>query len=95
VAALTNGSLLWMNEFRMPNGCRSCASLDAGETPFRYVNGRTKTSLRTDGRWLAAFTKRFSGEVWLEVLLIGCYGMPSEAKKIAAYAGRVGGRGCS
>ena len=33
---------------------------------------------------IAAFTKRFPGEVWLEILLLeGVTGIPSEVKKIS------------
>jgi len=95
VAVLTNGSLLWMSEVQdalMPADL-VLPSLDAGDEPlFRYVNrphGDISFEQMTDG--LAAFTKRFAGEVWLEVLLLaGVTGMPSEAKKIAALARRIG-----
>jgi wyosine [tRNA(Phe)-imidazoG37] synthetase (radical SAM superfamily) len=40
---------------------------------------------------IAAFTKRFPGEVWLEVILLaGVTGISSEVKKIAALAKRIG-----
>jgi wyosine [tRNA(Phe)-imidazoG37] synthetase (radical SAM superfamily) len=95
VAVLTNGSLLWMNEVQdaLMAADLVLPSLDAGDEPlFRYVNRpHEDISFEQMAGGLAAFTKRFSGEVWLEVLLIaGVTGMPSEAKKIAAYAGRVG-----
>jgi wyosine [tRNA(Phe)-imidazoG37] synthetase (radical SAM superfamily) len=68
-------------------------SLDAGdEQLFRYVNRPHEAisfERMVDG--IAAFTKRFPGEVWLEILLLaGVTGIPSEMKKIAALAERIG-----
>ena len=95
VAVLTNGSLLWMSEVQdaLMAADLVLPSLDAGdEHLFRYVNrphGDISFEQMVDG--LAAFTKRFSGEVWLEVLLLaGVTGLPSEVKKIAALAERIG-----
>lgn len=95
VAVLTNGSLLWMNEVQdaLMAADLVLPSLDAGdESLFRYVNlPHEDISFEQMVDGLAAFTKRFSGEVWLEVLLLaGVTGMPSEAKKIATYAERIG-----
>jgi wyosine [tRNA(Phe)-imidazoG37] synthetase (radical SAM superfamily) len=94
VAVLTNGSLLWMSEVQdaLMAADLVLPSLDAGDEPlFRYVNrphGDISFDRMVDG--LAAFTMRFSGEVWLEVLLLaGVTGMPSEARKIAALARRI------
>ena len=95
VAVLTNGSLLWRREVQdaLMEADLVLPSLDAGdERLFRYVNrphGDISFEQMVDG--LAAFTKRFSGEVWLEVLLLaGVTGIPSEVKKIAALAERIG-----
>ena len=95
VAVLTNGSLLWMSEVQdaLMAADLVLPSLDAGdEHLFRYVNrphGDISFERMVDG--LAAFTKRFPGEVWLEVLLLaGVTGIPSEVKKIAALAERIG-----
>jgi wyosine [tRNA(Phe)-imidazoG37] synthetase (radical SAM superfamily) len=68
-------------------------SLDAGdEHLFRYVNrphGDISFERMVDG--IAAFTMRFPGQVWLEVLLLaGVTGISSEVKKIAALAKRIG-----
>lgn len=95
VAVLTNGSLLWMSEVQdaLMAADLVLPSLDAGDEPlFRYVNRpHEDISFERMADGLAAFTKRFTGEVWLEVLLLaGITGMPSEAKKIATYAGRIG-----
>jgi len=95
VAVLTNGSLLWMSEVQNALMAADLVlpSLDAGdERLFRYVNrphGDISFERMVDG--IAAFTKRFPGEVWLEVLLLaGVTGIPSEVKKIAALAERIG-----
>ena len=95
VAVLTNGSLLWMGEVQEELMLADLVlpSLDAGdERLFRYVNrphGDITFERMVDG--LAAFTKRFPGKVWLEVLLLaGVTGLPSEVLKIAALARRIG-----
>jgi len=95
VAVLTNGSLLWMTEVQdaLMAADLVLPSLDAGdEHLFRYVNrphGDISFERMVDG--IAAFTKRFRGEVWLEVLLLaGVTGIPSEVEKIAALAERIG-----
>jgi len=95
VAVLTNGSLLWMSEVQdaLMEADLVLPSLDAGdEHLFRYVNrphGDISFERMVDG--IAAFTKRFPGEVWLEVLLLaGVTGISSEVKKIAALAKRIG-----
>ena len=95
VAVLTNGSLLWMSEVQdaLMAADLVLPSLDAGdEHLFRYVNrphGDISFEQMVDG--IGGFTKRFPGEVWLEVLLLaGVTGIPSEVKKIAALAERIG-----
>ena len=95
MAVLTNGSLLWMNEVQDALMAADVVlpSLDAGdEHLFRYVNRPNEAisfERMVDG--VAAFTKRFPGEVWLEVLLLaGVTGMASEAEKIAALSKRIG-----
>jgi wyosine [tRNA(Phe)-imidazoG37] synthetase (radical SAM superfamily) len=95
VAVLTNGSLLWMHEVQdaLLAADLVLPSLDAGNQKLlSYVN-RPHKSL-----WfaqivcgMADFTKRFKGEVWLEVLLLaGVTGIPAEAQKIAAMVKRIG-----
>jgi len=95
VAVLTNGSLLWMSEVQEALMVADLVlpSLDAGDDSlFQYVNRPYRDisfERMVDG--LAAFTKRFPGEVWLEVLLLaGTTGMPLEARKIAALTSRIG-----
>jgi wyosine [tRNA(Phe)-imidazoG37] synthetase (radical SAM superfamily) len=95
VAVLTNGSLLWMSEVQdaLMHADLVIPSLDAGDKHlFQYVN-RPHHGLSFDQivEGLVAFTSRFTGEVWLEVLLLaGVTGRGSEAEKIAALAKRVG-----
>ncbi|MDD5451901.1 MAG: radical SAM protein [Desulfovibrionales bacterium] len=89
VAVLTNGSLLWMSEVQdaLMTADLVLPSLDAGdESLFRYVN-RPHESISfeqmVDG--VVSFSKRFPGELWLEVLLLGgVTGIPAEVEKIAA-----------
>ena len=95
VAVLTNGSLLWRTDVQDALLAADIVlpSLDAGdELSFLYVNCPHQTlSLERVVDGIAAFTRRFPGEVWLEVfLLAGITGVPSEAKKIAALARHIG-----
>ncbi len=84
VAVLTNGSLLWMTEIQhvLMDADLVLPSLDVGdEALFRCLNRPHKDisfERMVDG--IAVFTKRFPGEVWLEVLLLGgVTGIPAEA----------------
>jgi len=95
LAVLTNGSLLWMDDVQdaLMAADLVLPSLDAGdEYSFRYVNrphGDISLERVVDG--IAAFTRSFPGEVWLEVfLLAGVTGISSEARKIAALAEHIG-----
>lgn len=95
VAVLTNGSLLWRTDVQDALLAADIVlpSLDAGdELSFQYVNRPHQSiSLERVVDGIAAFTRRFPGEVWLEVfLLAGMTGVLSEAKKIAALASRIG-----
>ena len=87
--------LLWMDDVRdalMPADL-VLPSLDAGdEFTFQYVNRpHGEISLERVVSGIAAFTRHFPGEVWLEVfLLAGVTGITSEAKKIAALAKHIG-----
>lgn len=94
VAVLTNGSLLWMKEVQddLMAADLVIPSLDAGdEQLFRYVNrphGSLSFERMMEG--LIEFTRRFQGEVWLEILLLkGVTGMPSSVRKIAALVERI------
>ncbi len=95
VAVLTNGSLLWRGDVRDALAAADVVlpSLDAGdEYVFQYVNRpHEDLSLERVVDGIAAFTRRFPGEVWLEVfLLAGVTGIPSEARKIADHARKIG-----
>jgi wyosine [tRNA(Phe)-imidazoG37] synthetase (radical SAM superfamily) len=94
LAVLTNGSLLWMTEVQdaLMNADIVLPSLDAGnEVLFQCVNRpHEDISFEKMVEGLAAFTKRFRGEVWLEVMLLGgVTGIPGEAKKIAGLVRRI------
>jgi len=95
VAVLTNGSLLYIPEVRdsLMKADLVIPSLDAGDGDmFQYVNRPHKDisfDLMVNG--LIDFTRQFSGQVWLEVLLIsGVTGMAAEVKKIASWAKKIG-----
>lgn len=95
LAVLTNGSLLWRDDVRdaLMTADLVLPSLDAGdEFTFQYVNRpHGEISLERVVSGIAAFTRRFLGEVWLEVfLLAGVTGITSEARKIAALAKHIG-----
>ncbi len=89
VAVLTNGSLLWMSAVQdaLMEADLVLPSLDAGdELLFDYVNRPHRDiafERMVDG--LAAFTDRYRGEVWVEILLLaGVTGIPDEVEKIAS-----------
>jgi wyosine [tRNA(Phe)-imidazoG37] synthetase (radical SAM superfamily) len=95
VAVLTNGSLLWMEEVQeaLLGADLVLPSLDAGDAHlFRWVNRPVEEisfDRMVDG--LESFTKRFRGEVWLEVLLLdGVTAYPAQVEKIAALVRRIG-----
>lgn len=94
VAVITNGSLLWMDEVQdaLLAADLVIPSLDAGdEKLFRHVN-RPHPGIEFDRmvEGIASFTRRFSGEVWLEVFLLGgVTGISSEVEKIAALVERI------
>lgn len=94
VVVLTNGSLFWKSDVQdeLLAADLVIPSLDAGdEAMFRYVNRPHKDisfEQMVDG--LASFSKRFSGEIWLEVLLLaGVTGIAPETKKIAAICNNI------
>jgi len=84
VAVLTNGALLWMAEVQQALLAADLVlpSLDAGDDGLFQKINRPHQALSfermIDG--LAAFTRRFAGAVWLEVLLLkGMTGTAAEA----------------
>ncbi len=92
VAVLTNGSLLWLPEVREALCCADLVivSLDAGEEHlFRLVN-RPHPDITfhrmIDG--IYEFRRSFSGQYWLEVLLLGgITGLPHPVEQMAEIAG--------
>ncbi|HOW57148.1 MAG TPA: radical SAM protein [Smithellaceae bacterium] len=94
VAVITNGSLLWMREVQealMPVDI-VLPSLDAGdEALFQYVNRPHEAISFTqmvDG--LVSFAGGFSGEIWLEIMLLaGVTGMDAEIRKIAVLTEKI------
>ena len=94
VAVLTNGALLWQKEVQealMPAD-RVLPSLDAGHGRlFQKVNRpHPDLSFERMVAGLADFTHRFSGEVWLEVLLLaGLSDTEAEVEKIAAWVNQI------
>ncbi|MDM7987749.1 MAG: radical SAM protein [Smithella sp.] len=89
VAVITNGSLLYLPEVREALMCADLVlpSLDVGdEQLFQYVN-RPHSDLSLDQmvKGLTDFSKIFTGQIWLEVLLLGgVTGIQSEVEKIAS-----------
>jgi wyosine [tRNA(Phe)-imidazoG37] synthetase (radical SAM superfamily) len=95
VAVLTNGSLLFQSEVQdaLLEADVVIPSLDAGDAHlFQWVN-RPVEEISFDRmvEGLESFTKRFRGEVWLEVLLLeGVTAYPAQVEKIAALVRRIG-----
>lgn len=94
VAVLTNGSLLWMPEVQdsLLMADLVLPSLDAGDAAtFKKVN-RPAASISFDlmVQGLEDFTRRFSGDIWLEVfLLAGVTDTEKEVRKIAELVERI------
>jgi len=94
VAVLTNGSLLWMPEVQdaLMQADLVIPSLDAGDNrQFQYIN-RPHEDLDFDRMFdgINEFSRRFTGQVWLEVFLVeGTAGSDSEVRKIAALAKKI------
>ncbi len=74
VAVLTNGSLLWLPEVQeaLLKADIILPSLDAGDPATFQRANRPDSSIDFDQmvQGLADFTRRFTGQVWLEVLLL-------------------------
>ncbi len=94
VAVLTNGSLLFMPEVQdaLMDADVVLPSLDAGDADlFRRVDRpHPAVDFEKMIEGLVSFTRRYPGEVWLEVLLLaGVTGSPIEVEKIAALVRRI------
>jgi wyosine [tRNA(Phe)-imidazoG37] synthetase (radical SAM superfamily) len=95
VAVLTNGSLLWMDEVQdaLLAADLVLPSLDAGDECLfqRVKRPHEAISFERMVGGLASFTKRFRGEVWLEILLLAdVTGVPSQVEKIAEIVREIG-----
>lgn len=95
VAVLTNGSLLWRSDLRQELMAADLVlpSLDAGSpSRFQLVN-RPDPAILFDSmvEGLAAFTREFRGEVWLEVFLLAeVADLPEEVGNLAEQIRRIG-----
>ncbi len=94
VAVITNGSLLWRDDVQEDLAAADLVmpSLDAGDAEMFVRINRPHRDISfekmVDG--LAAFRKRFSNEMRLEVLLLdGLTATEEQLKKIAAHIGRI------
>jgi len=88
LAVLTNGSLLWDPAVRegLLRADLVIPSLDAGdERLFQYVNRpHPDLSFERMAEGLRTFRREFTGQIWLEVLLLGgATGAQAEVEKIA------------
>ncbi len=94
VAVLTNGSLLWIPEVRnaLSSADLVIPSLDAGEDRlFRHVNRpHREITFQRMVEGLCEFRKCFSGQYWLEVLLLGgITALPAAVKDISLIADQI------
>lgn len=94
VAVLTNGSLLWQPEVRAELALADVVmpSLDAGDDLlFQAVNRpHPDISFEKLVAGLEQFRGEFSGQYWLEVLLLaGHTGLPAHVQKIAEIVRRI------
>jgi wyosine [tRNA(Phe)-imidazoG37] synthetase (radical SAM superfamily) len=94
VAVLTNGSLLWQPEVRAELALADVVmpSLDAGDDLlFQGVNRpHPEITFEKMVAGLEQFRREFSGQYWLEVLLLaGHTGLPAHVQKIAEIVRRI------
>ena len=94
VAVLTNGSLLWQKAVREEVALADVVlpSLDAPDPErFEFIN-RPHPEITFDRlmEGLAAFRREFSGQYWLEVMLLGGYtSLPAQVRQLAEWARRI------
>ena len=94
VAVLTNGSLLWQPEVRTQVAMADLVmpSLDAGDEPVFQAVNRPHLDITFEKlvTGLEQFRREFSGQYWLEVLLLAGYtGLPAHVEKIAELVRRI------
>jgi wyosine [tRNA(Phe)-imidazoG37] synthetase (radical SAM superfamily) len=92
IAVLTNGSLLWQPEVRedLRDASLVIPSLDAGDPLMFEAVNRPHAELEFERvvEGLIAFRREFTGQYWLEVMLLaGHTAIEAEVRKIAALVG--------
>ena len=95
VAVLTNGSLLWQKAVREEVALADVVlpSLDAGDDRlFQTVNRpHSEVTFERLVSGLEQFRRQFSGQYWLEVMLLeGHSAFPDQVSKIAEWVRRIG-----
>jgi wyosine [tRNA(Phe)-imidazoG37] synthetase (radical SAM superfamily) len=95
VAVLTNGSLLWREKVRQDliEADLVIPSLDAGsQRVFKAINRpRAELKLERIARGIADFTRKFSGQTWLEIFFCkGVNDSESEVERLAELAEAIG-----
>jgi wyosine [tRNA(Phe)-imidazoG37] synthetase (radical SAM superfamily) len=94
VAVLTNGSLLWRKEVRAAVALADVVlpSLDAPDPKrFKFINRpHPEITFARLVEGLEAFRREFSGQYWLEVMLLGGYtSLPAQVRQLANWARRI------
>jgi len=94
VAVLTNGSLLWQDEVQRQLAAADVVmpSLDAGNPKMFHLVNRPYETLAFAQMLsgLIAFRRRFRGQYWLEVLLVGAFtDFEPELADIRAYVTQI------
>ena len=94
VAVLTNGSLLWQKEVREEVAMADVVmpSLDAGDALLFQAVNRPHPEITFDKlvSGLEQFRREFTGQYWLEVLLLaGHTALPAHVQKIAEWVRRI------
>jgi wyosine [tRNA(Phe)-imidazoG37] synthetase (radical SAM superfamily) len=94
VAVLTNGSLLWQKTVREEVALADVVlpSLDAPDPErFEFINRpHPEITFERLIEGLVAFRREFSGQYWLEVMLLGGYtSLPPQIHQLAEWARRI------
>jgi wyosine [tRNA(Phe)-imidazoG37] synthetase (radical SAM superfamily) len=94
VALLTNGSLLWQKAVREEAALADVVlpSLDAPDAErFEFINRpHPEITFERLMEGLVAFRREFSGQYWLEVMLLGGYtSLPAQVRQFAEWARRI------
>lgn len=94
VAVLTNGSLLWQKAVREEVALADVVlpSLDAPDAErFEFINRpHPEITFERLMEGLVAFRREFSGQYWLEIMLLGGYtSLPVQVRQFAEWARRI------